>query len=433
MAKQFYILTFGCQMNEYDSEVLESLLASGGYIQTDKPENADLAVINTCSVRQKAETRALARIAQIAALKGRKPNLIVVVAGCMARRAGEDIIAQIPGVDYVVGPDYIPEIPDIINSKGKARVFVEEKSEATGISTKSRPGRVTAFIAITRGCENYCSYCIVPYVRGSLRSRPLSSIKAEMAILMETGAKDITLLGQNVNSYQDDGLDFPGLLYKLANGGPSRLRFLTSHPKDMSDKLIQCFADIPTLCDSLHLPLQAGSDTILNAMNRGYSSAHYLNLIEKLRKAAPDISLTTDLIVGFPGETEADFEATLDMVRQIEYDSAFMFRYSVRPGTKAAEMVDDVPEEVKIERLNRLIELQQEIAARRNARWQDRTVEVLIEKHSRREPRYPQGRARGGQSVLITDNDNLKKGDIVLAKIESTKSRSLFGSFEKFA
>jgi tRNA-2-methylthio-N6-dimethylallyladenosine synthase len=433
MAKHFYILTFGCQMNDYDSEVLESLLAADGYILTDKPDEADLIVVNTCSVREKAETRAVARIAQLTALKESRPSLKVVVAGCMAKRAGEELLNTLPGVDYVIGPDYIPEIPHIIANPESGRVHIGEKAEATGIGSKTKQGRVTAFLAITRGCENFCSYCIVPYVRGSLRSRPVNSIKAEMKILLEMGAKDITLLGQNVNSYQDDGIDFPSLLHDLALIGPHRLRFLTSHPKDMSDKLISCFAEIPTLCDSLHLPLQAGSDRILTAMNRGYNSGHYLNLIDKLRGVAPDISLTTDMIVGFPGETEADFQRTLDLVEQIEYDSAFMFRYSVRPGTKAAGFEDDVPEAVKIERLNRLIELQQSISAKRNSRFEGRVVEALIEKTSRREPHYPHGKTRGGQTVLITDNDKLKPGDLVLAKIISAKAKTLLGKFEKSA
>ena len=433
MAKKFYILTFGCQMNEYDSEVLESILASDGYILTDKPEEADLAVVNTCSVRQKAESRAMARIAQLAALKDKNPNLKVVAAGCMARRAGQEIIDRIPLVDYVVGPDYIPEIPEIIARPGDSRIFVDERTEDIGIASKNRPGRVTAFIAITRGCENYCSYCIVPYVRGSLRSRPAKSIRNELKVLQDIGAKDITLLGQNVNSYRDNDTDFADLLYDLAPDGPPRLRFLTSHPKDMSDKLIRCFADVPNLCDSLHLPLQAGSDKILQAMNRGYTSKHYLDLIDKLRKTSPDISLTTDLIVGYPGETEDDFQQTLQIVKAVEYDSAFMFRYSVRPGTAAAELTDDVPEEIKIERLNGLIELQQDISAKRNIRWIGKSVEVLIEKRSRRQPYYPQGKLRGGESVLVTNRDSLKPGDMIIAKIESSRAKTLFGQFEKFA
>lgn len=433
MAKKYYILTFGCQMNEYDSEVLESILAADGYILTDKPQEADLAVVNTCSVRRKAESRAMARIAQLAALKAKKPTLKVVAAGCMAKRAGQEIIDQIPLVDYVVGPDYIPEIPDIINNPGNDRIFIQEKFSDSGILPDSRTGRVTAFIAITRGCENYCSYCIVPYVRGALRSRPVGSIKAEIKLLIKMGAKDIALLGQNVNSYKDDSTDFASLLHIIAPDSPPRLRFLTSHPKDMSDDLIQCFADIPNLCDSLHLPLQSGSDKILSAMNRGYTADHYLGLVAKLRQVSPDVSLTTDLIVGFPGETEDDFNQTLLMIRQIEYDSAFMFRYSVRPGTAAAEFEDDVAEAVKIDRLNRLIEAQKAISARRNARWQGRSVEVLIEKNSRRQPYYPQGKLRGGQAALITNNDKLQPGDLIFGRIISSQSKTLFAEFEKFA
>jgi len=433
MAKKFYILTFGCQMNEYDSEVLESILSADGYILTGKPDEADLAVINTCSVRKKAETRAMARIAQIAALKKDKRSFKVVVAGCMAKRAGQAIIDQIPGVDYVIGPDFIPEIPDIIDSPETKKIYIDEKGGVEGLTNGFKGGRPTAFLAITKGCENYCSYCIVPYVRGSMRSRPVDSILAEIKLLKNSGVKEITLLGQNVNSYNDNGIDFPSLLRLIAPDSPPRLRFLTSHPKDISDNLIACFAEIPSLCQSLHLPLQSGSDKILEAMNRGYTAKHYLGLIEKLRRMAPDISLSTDLIVGFPGETEDDFQQTLDLVKEIEYDSAFMFRYSVRPGTKAAEFADDVPEEVKIERLNKLISLQQGIADKRSARWVGCSIEVLIEKKSRREPFYPQGKTRGGQSVIITNNDHLNVGELIIAKIESSRSKTLFGQAEKLA
>jgi len=420
-------------MNEYDSEVLESILAADGYVLTGKPEEADLAVINTCSVREKAETRAMARIAQITALKKAKPILKVIVAGCMAKRAGQTIIDKIPGVDYVIGPDYIPEIPNIIENPNFNKIYIDEKGGVKGLAGGTQSKRPTAFLAITKGCENFCSYCIVPYVRGSMRSRPVDSILAEIKLLVDSGAKDITLLGQNVNSYCDNDIDFPSLLRLIAPTGPPRLRFLTSHPKDISDDLIACFEEIPSLCHSLHLPLQSGSDKILKAMNRGYTAGHYLGLIEKLRKIAPDISLSTDLITGFPGETEADFQQTLDLVKEIEYDSAFMFRYSIRPGTEAAELDDDVPESTKIDRLNRLINIQQGIAVKRNTRWVGRSVEVLIEKKSRREPFWPQGKARGGQSVLITDNDQLNVGELIIAKIESARSKTLFGRFEKFA
>ena len=432
MDKKAYILTFGCQMNEYDSEVLESILSSNGYLICDKPEDADLAVINTCSVRQKAETRAIARISQITALKSTKPSLIVIAAGCMAKRMGQSITEKLPNVDYVVGPDFIPDIPEIINSGDHRKVFIDEKAEFDKLLSRTKPGNVNAYLAISRGCENYCSYCIVPYVRGSLRSRPVESIISEIKLLKSQGAKDITLLGQNVNSYQDNEIDFPKLLYKIAPEAPPRLRFLTSHPKDLSDDLIDCFKEIPNLCESLHLPLQSGSDKVLKAMNRGYDITHYLKLIEKLRNTVPDISLTTDLIVGFPGESEADFQQTLTVIEEIKYDSAFMFRYSVRPGTKAALLPDDVPEADKIDRLNRLISIQQEIALQQNNRWQGCPLEVLIDGQSRREPIMPKGKTRGGQAVLITNNSDLKPGDMILTSIESTGTRTLLGRFEKF-
>ena len=432
MDKKAYILTFGCQMNEYDSEVLESILSTNGYLITDQPEKADLAVINTCSVRQKAESRAMAHISRIASLKKSKPSMKVVVAGCMAKRAGQAIIDEIPGVDYVVGPDFIPDIPEIIS--GNDHIFIDEKSKtASQPSLKSSGHKVSSYLAISRGCENYCSYCIVPYVRGSFRSRPVDDIIAEIKMLVDSGVKDITLLGQNVNSYRDGDVDFPKLLHKLAPEAPSRLRFLTSHPKDLSDDLINCFSEIPNLCQSLHLPLQSGSDKILKAMNRGYTLKHYLGLVEKLRKNVPSITLTTDLIVGFPGEKQEDFHKTLKAVEDIGFDWAFMFKYSVRPRTAAARLPDNVPENVKIDRLNSLIALQMAISARKNAHWLGHTLEVLIEGQSRRQPFIPKGRSRGGQPVLITDNPQLKQGDIAMATVNSANAKTLLAKFEKLA
>jgi len=432
MDKKAYILTFGCQMNEYDSEVLESILSADGWLITDRPETADLVVVNTCSVRQKAESRAKAHISGLAALKKNKRSLKVVVAGCMAKSAGQDLIDEIPGIDYIVGPDYIADIPDIIKDERDDKIYVDEKVENAGLKSRTRKGNVNAYLAISRGCENYCSYCIVPYVRGSLRSRSVDSIVSEMKMLVNSGAKDITLLGQNVNSYLYNNINFPELLHTLAPYAPPRLRFLTSHPKDLSDELINCFKEIPNLCESLHLPLQSGSDKILKSMNRGYDSNYYCQIIEKLRKAVPDISITTDLIVGYPGESESCFEQTLQMVENIKYDSAFMFRYSVRPGTKAAGLPDDVPEDEKINRLNRLIDIQQKISAARNNRWNGRSLEVLIDGVSRREPVMPKGKTRGGQSVLITDKKGLNSGDLITAKITSTRAKTLFAVFEKF-
>ena len=429
MEKRAYILTFGCQMNEYDSEVLESILSADGYLIANNPDNVDLAVVNTCSVRQKAESRAMSRIAGIAALKKSNPSMKLVVAGCMARRAGQAIIDDIPGVDYVVGSDYIPEISEIIGSSD--RIFIEEKTGSAKQPYTIRPGRFVAYLAISRGCENFCSYCIVPYVRGSFRSRPVENIIAEMDYLVDQGIKDITLLGQNVNSYNYGGLDFPALLEKVAPHSPPRLRFLTSHPKDLSDNLIRCLAEVPILCQSLHLPLQVGSDIVLDRMNRGYTVEHYLRIIDKLRQAVPDITLTTDLIVGFPAESEHEFRQTLSAVEEIGFDSAFMFRYSARPGTAAAGLPDDVTEDEKISRLNRLISLQQKISADRNRRWLGRQVEVLIEKRSRRHPYLPQGKARGGQSVLITDAPDLKPGQLITARIETAQAKTLLGRFEK--
>jgi tRNA-2-methylthio-N6-dimethylallyladenosine synthase len=433
MEKTAYILTFGCQMNEYDSELLESILSAEGYLLVPEPNQADLIVVNTCSVRQKAEDRALARITEMTALKKLNRSLKIVVAGCMARRAGQSIIDQIPLVDYVVGPDHVPEIAEIIEQNSPQKIFISDTPDSeTKLSTPKTSGPA-AFLAISRGCENYCSYCIVPYVRGAFRSRPAKSIIKQVAALTESGIKDITLLGQNVNSYQDNDIDFSSLLKAIAPIGPPRLRFLTSHPKDLSDRLIETMAEIPAVCHSLHLPLQAGSDKILKAMNRGYAFGHYLTIVEKLRRAMPDITLTTDLIVGFPGETDDDFEQTLEAVKAIEYDAAFMFRYSVRPGTAAAEIADDVPEPIKIERLTQLILVQQQITEQRNSRWVGKKLEILIDGFSRRQPIMPKGKTRGGISVLIGNRPNLKIGDMIAATVVSSRAKTLFADFENFA
>jgi tRNA-2-methylthio-N6-dimethylallyladenosine synthase len=433
MEKRAYILTFGCQMNEYDSELLESILSADGYLLVAEPNQADLIVVNTCSVRQKAEDRALARISELTALKKLNRSLKIVVAGCMARRAGQSIIDQIPLVDYVVGPDQVPEIGDIIEQNLPQKIYINDMPESeTKLSTPKTKGPA-AFLAISRGCENFCSYCIVPYVRGAFRSRPAKSIIKQVAALTESGIKDITLLGQNVNSYQDNDTDFAALLKTIAPIGPPRLRFLTSHPKDLSDKLIDCMAEIQSVCHSLHLPLQSGSNKILAAMNRGYTFEHYISIVEKLRRAMPDITLTTDLIVGFPGETADDFGRTLAAVESIQYDAAFMFRYSVRPGTAAAAIPDDVPESVKIERLNRLISIQQKITERRNTCWVGQKLEVLIDGFSRRQPLMPKGKTRGGLSVLITNKPDLKVGDLMTATIVSSRAKTLFAEFENFA
>jgi tRNA-2-methylthio-N6-dimethylallyladenosine synthase len=433
MEKRAYILTFGCQMNEYDSELLESILSADGYLLVPEPKEADLIVVNTCSVRQKAEDRALARITEMTSLKKLNRSLKIVVAGCMAKRAGQSIIDQIPLVDYVVGPDHVPEIAEIVGQNLSQKIFIGDTPDTETKSSTPKTNGPAAFLAISRGCENYCSYCIVPYVRGAFRSRPAKNIIKQVAALIESGIKDITLLGQNVNSYQDNDTDFAALLKAIAPIGPSRLRFLTSHPKDLSDKLIDCMAEIPAVCHSLHLPLQAGSDKILKAMNRGYTIGHYLTIVEKLRRAMPDIALTTDLIVGFPGETDEDFDQTLEAVKAIEYDAAFMFRYSVRPGTAAADIADDVPEPVKIERLTQLILVQQKITEQRNTRWVGQKLEILIDGYSRRQPIMPKGKTRGRISALIGNRPDLQIGDMITATVMSSRAKTLFADFENFA
>ncbi len=423
-----FILTFGCQMNEYDSEILESLLAGKGFNLVTEPDRADLIVVNTCSVRQKAEERAIARISSLAAIKRNRRDMTLVVAGCMARRVGTELLKRIPEVDYVVGPDRIPDLPEIIEDKSGPKVLIEETDGGDESVIVRRQSEPRAYIAISRGCENYCSYCIVPYVRGSFRCRPTESIISQFKSLVDSGVKEITLLGQNVNSYNYDGVDFPGLLRVLDGIGRCRLRFLTSHPKDLSDELVACFSDLPNLCHAIHLPLQSGSDTVLEAMNRGYTVDRYLNIVAKLRKAAPDLTLTTDIIVGYPCESKEDFEKTLSVVRALEFDSAFMFRYSVRPGTISAKSADIVGENEKIERLNRLIKIQQEITQRKTKAWIGKTVEVLITGNSRRKPLRPAGITRGGQKILIRNTDSLPVGELISAEVVDASGKTLSGN-----
>jgi len=423
-----YILTFGCQMNEYDSEILESLLAGKGFNLVAEPGDADLIVVNTCSVRRKAEERAIARISSLAALKRNRRDLTLVVAGCMARRAGSELLERIPEVDLVIGPDRIPDLPDIIEEKNGRQVLIDETdgdAESNIVRKQSGP---QAYLAISRGCENYCSYCIVPYVRGSFRCRPLNSIISQYKSLVGSGVKEITLLGQNVNSYSYDGVDFPGLLRILDGLAKCRLRFLTSHPKDLSDDLVACFSELTNLCRAIHLPLQSGSDSVLEAMNRGYTVDRYMNIVAKLREAAPEITLTTDIIVGYPNESREDFEKTLAVVRAVEFDSAFMFRYSVRPGTKSAQTADVVEESEKIDRLTRLIKIQQEITKKKARAWIGKTVEVLITGESRRKPPRPAGITRGGQKLLIRDEVTFPPGELVMAEVVETSGKTLIGN-----
>lgn len=390
MAKHYYIETMGCQMNEYDSDHLSRILEDSGYLRVSDPERADFVLLNTCSVRAKAEQKALSRLGRLATLKKKNPGVLLAVAGCVAQQRGVDLLERFAGLDLVLGPREI----------GNFRVILEKVKEGgtrvAAIDARGTPvsffggfdyfkHTVKAFITVMEGCNNFCSYCIVPYVRGRETSRPPQELLDEAKNLVLQGVKEITLLGQNVNSYAYENTRFSGLLKSMNElEGLQRIRFTTSHPKDLSPELIQSFARLEKLCPHIHLPFQAGSNRVLKAMKRGYSREKYMELIDALRNARPGIAVTSDVMAGFPGETEEDFELTLDLIRKIEFDNLFSFKYSDREGTPAAKMEGKIPEAQKLARLDRLQELQRKITLKKNRELIGRNLEVLVEGPSKK-------------------------------------------------
>ncbi len=354
----------------------------------------------------------------------------LAVIGCMAQRLGEKFLKEVPALDFVLGTEELFKLPDYLEQKGKNPTVALSFSELKNIdSLPQRKNKFSSFVAISRGCENFCSYCIVPYVRGSEKNRKVSEIMREVQCLTESGCREVTLIGQNVNSYKDNGCDFADLLGEVSKTDIQRIRFMTSHPKDLSQKLINAMSDLAKVCEHLHLPLQSGSDKILKRMNRNYTALAYLQLAGSLKEKVESLSLTTDLIVGFPGETEEDFQRTLEMVERVEFDSAFMFKYSPREGTQAFLFVDDVPNEVKLERLQTLIELQKNIAQKKNKNLIGRAEEVLIDGKSKRDKASWKGKGRSNKTVIISkgENDNSLLGEIVKVKITDADSFTLFG------
>ncbi|HRU32536.1 MAG TPA: tRNA (N6-isopentenyl adenosine(37)-C2)-methylthiotransferase MiaB, partial [bacterium] len=390
---RFYIWTIGCQMNEKQTEELSSLLKMRGDIEVDSPESADIIILNTCSVRRRAEVRIEGRIGEFKRLK-EKNNPIIVVAGCYAQAHREKILERFPYVDKVVGPFDFMNIPELLNDSGK--LYTDEKRTDWKIILPER-AKVSSFVRIMEGCNNFCSYCIVPYVRGRERSKPSSMVIEEVAGLVERGAKEVVLLGQNVNSY---GKDIPGevsfaqLLYKLNDvEGLERIRFTTSHPKDMSDELIEAMAELPKVCEHLHLPVQGGNDRILKLMNRGYTKAQYRALVDKIRDKIPGIALTTDIIVGYPTETEEEFQELLEFIREIRFDQVYSAIFSRRPMAKASEL-PDLPYEIKQKRYEIFNQVQNEISREINEKFIGTIQEVLIEEAKTKFPDQPKGRTR---------------------------------------
>lgn len=439
--RKLYIETYGCQMNVADSEVVASIMETVGYNVTEQVEDADAILLNTCSIRDNAEQKIVSRLAYLASLRRKRgknaPRMIVGVIGCMAERVKDDLITK-HGVDLVAGPDSYLDLPNLFASveAGEAAVNVELSTTETYrdiIPARITGNRVSGFISIMRGCNNFCSYCIVPYTRGRERSRSAESILSELADLRARGFKEATLLGQNVNSYkwidaEGNEVGFPALLSLVAEAAPDmRIRFTTSHPKDMSDETIAVIASHDNICNHIHLPVQSGSNKVLKAMNRKYTREWYLDRIAAIRRAIPDCGISSDLFTGFHDESEEDFQETLALMREVGFDSSFMFKYSERPGTLASRtMPDNVPEDVKIERLNRMIALQNELSRESNTRDVGKTFDVLVEGVSKRSKEQFVGRNQQNKT-LVFPRGNYKVGDTVRVKVIDSSSATLIG------
>lgn len=433
MNKTFHITTFGCQMNEHDSENMAGMLLEKGYTEAEEKLSANVVILNTCSVREHADERFFGILGQMKKRKKEDPDFIVCVCGCMMQQQHviDTIKTKYPWVDVIFGTHNIHQFPELIDNVIKEKtkqveVWPDGGEIVEGLPSK-RLFKAKALVNIMYGCNNFCTYCIVPYTRGRERSRAPEEIVKEVKNLVNDGVIEIMLLGQNVNSYKGDGADFPDLLYLLNQiDGLERIRFMTSHPKDLSEKLIQAYVDCDKLCKSIHLPVQSGSSRVLKEMNRKYTKEHYLELVNKLKTAVPGITISTDIIVGFPGETEEDFDETMDLVRQVGFDSAYTFLYSVRKGTPAEKYEEQIPEEVKHERFNRLVELINGISAEKNAQYAGRVEKVLVEGPSKTNNQVLTGRTDGFKPANFPGDESLI-GKIVEVEIVKGKSFSLDG------
>jgi len=429
--RNVYIETYGCQMNMADTEIVLSILNKVGFIRTETLSSADIVLVNTCAVRGNAEQRIIGRLGDFNHYKKTNPNVIVGVLGCMAKRVCKELMELRDFIDLVVGPDEYRKLPALIEalSGGEKGIAVKlSRVEKYDDIIPFRTDRLSAWVSIMRGCDKFCTYCVVPFTRGRERSRSLASIVLEMEDLSSRGFKEVTLLGQNVNSYSDGEFDFADLLVKVASVDKKmRVRFMTSHPHDMSDKLIDAIASQDNICNYIHLPVQSGSNRILKLMNRTYTRDQYLDLICRIKKVIPDISLSTDIISGFPTETENDHKITLDLLKEVEFDGAYTFKYSPRENTKAWQMGDDVPDEVKNRRLSEIINLQQTISLRRNTTMIGDTVEVLVEGLSKKSVNEFCGRTDTNKMVVFPKNGN-DIGDYLGIRIERVNSATLFGT-----
>jgi tRNA-2-methylthio-N6-dimethylallyladenosine synthase len=439
--RRVYIETYGCQMNVADSELVASILGQQGYGLTQSEDEADIVLINTCAIREKAEDRVRARLAKFRARKVKdQPDLTIGVLGCMAERLRKQLLEEEALVDIVAGPDAYRDLPNLLAAAetGQAAVNVHlsrEETYADIAPVRYDSNGVSAFVSIMRGCDNMCSFCVVPFTRGRERSRPVTSVLAECAQLVDLGFKEVTVLGQNVNSYRftADGhtVSFAELLYRISLLSPElRIRYSTSHPKDCSEELLHLHRERPTVCDFIHLPVQHGNSEVLRRMRRTYTRDEYLGLIERTRSIVPEIALSTDIIAGFCGETEEEHRDTLSLMEAVRYDHAFMFAYSERPSTYAArKFEDDVPEAVKKRRLAEIIELQTRVSAEKNAARVGRREVVLVEGTSKRSEEQLAGRTDTNHMVVFDRPEGVAKGDYAWVEITGSTSATLFGTF----
>jgi tRNA-2-methylthio-N6-dimethylallyladenosine synthase len=431
---KLYLTTYGCQMNEYDSERVAGLLKRSGYELTEEPGEADLVLLNTCAIREKAEDKVFSRLGQLSALKRQRPDLLIGVMGCMAQLWQGKILDRAPQVDIVFGSAAVARVGELIARARATGGPVLETGEAPLVKITAkpeRPGQLKAFVTVMEGCEKFCTFCVVPMTRGRERSHPPAVILAEVRGLAASGVREVTLLGQTVNAYGRDlspQTDLASLLEQVDTvEGIERIRFTTSNPYNLTPRLIRAIRDVPKVVEYLHLPLQSGSDRVLARMNRGYTAARYLELIDELTDTVPGIALSTDLIVGFPGETDEDFERTVDVVERVRYDNVFAFRYSRRPGTPASDMPDQVPDEVKARRNARILEVATRVGAERSRALEGRVLPVLVDGTSRKDPGEATGRTRCNRVVNFDAHGRDLPGMVVSVLVTRALPHSLRG------
>ena len=431
MNKKYHIRTFGCQMNVHDSEKIAGIFSESGYLEAESADKSDIVVFNTCNIREKAEQKFFSELGRLKKIMKTNPDLKVAVAGCIAQQKGENILKRFPYVDFVFGPNNIDNLAAWINNGQYSSKALHDNPDYHNKNLPvKRVGRVKAWVSIMYGCENFCAYCVVPYTRGRERSRQPEDICKEIKALAGQGFTEVTLLGQNVNSYGknlEEDMDFPDLLAKIHNIEKiRRIRFVTSHPRDFSEKLINIMKSLPKVCKHLHLPLQSGSDSILESMNRGYIYNEYKKKIDLMKESIPDIAITSDIITGFPGETDEDFQGTMRALSEIEYDGIYAFKYSKRPGTKALELPDHISEEIKSRRLDEILRFQETVTHKKNKALEGEVLEILVEGTSVSDPDTLTGRT-GTNKIVNFSGDRKDIGKIIQVNIIKARMHSLDG------